>query len=312
MNQELVDYIKQQMSLNVSKNKITDVLLGQGWQQPELDEAFTAAEGVANAAAKSFYDDPDPGIKEDIAGDAPRGGTNKKMMLIGVVTLVVVLAIGGILILSSQGGEEKPSIKDPVIEVSEEPAAGEAGVTVDNNEPANDSGFGKQTPVVDNTAVISSVARLEDAITFPAGWELREGVKNNRPTVGYFKPEAEKDASGKEIFTEYISITQDSIKASGATDAVDYLTKSKADLTANITDFKISNEKSVVLGDGTSATLIGGSYTDEGIAKRSMQLFVFKGDEAYVITGFVLASNWEAEKDMLGAAVLSFKVPAGN
>ena len=46
MNQELIDYIKQQMNLNVSKNKIADVLLGQGWQQPELDEAFAAAEGV--------------------------------------------------------------------------------------------------------------------------------------------------------------------------------------------------------------------------------------------------------------------------
>jgi hypothetical protein len=47
MNKELVDYIKQQLSLSVSKNKIADILLEQGWHQAEIDEAFLDAEGGA-------------------------------------------------------------------------------------------------------------------------------------------------------------------------------------------------------------------------------------------------------------------------
>jgi hypothetical protein len=39
-------------------------------------------------------------------------------------------------------------------------------------------------------------------------------------------------------------------------------------------------------------------------------LLAVKGDYVYVVTGVVLASNWNIEKDMIGAAVMSFKFPA--
>jgi len=74
-------------------------------------------------------------------------------------------------------------------------------------------------------------------------------------------------------------------------------------------DYKLITEKKVKLSDGSEATLIGSSSTRDGNAIRSMQLFAFKNGVAYIVTGMTLASNWEAEKDMLGAAVLSFKFP---
>ncbi|HNU96517.1 MAG TPA: hypothetical protein PKH95_03845, partial [Candidatus Magasanikbacteria bacterium] len=53
MNKELVDYIKQQSSGGVSKNKVTEVLLEQGWHQTEIDEAFADAEGVAGGMVQT-------------------------------------------------------------------------------------------------------------------------------------------------------------------------------------------------------------------------------------------------------------------
>jgi len=109
MNQELVEYIKQQTSLSVSKNKITDILLGQGWQQAELDEAFAAAEGASNAAAsKISQEETDPGAADDFEEETPSGGSKKKIILIGGITLVLILAIGGILAFTG-GSKNKTS-----------------------------------------------------------------------------------------------------------------------------------------------------------------------------------------------------------
>jgi len=315
MNQELVDYIKQQISLSVSKNKITDVLLGQGWQQPELDEAFAAAEGAASAAAKVSYDSSEPAVEEGVASEGAPGGINRKMILIGAITLVILLGGGGVLMLtSSQGAKEQSPVaeKKTEIPVVTEPVEGGSSVTVDGEaKTGNDVGFG-QEPAIDNTSLIKAAAILKETVTPPAGWVLREGFKNNLLSVGYFKPEAEKDSAGKVIFEEYLLVTLDNLKTANVANVGDYITKSKTALETGIKDFKVTAEKDVTLADGSAGKLIGCSYTDEGNAARCMQLIASKGDEVYVITAFVLASNWEAEKDMLGAAVMSFKFPAGN
>lgn len=40
-NQQLLDYIKQQLQQGVSREIITNNLISQGWQQPDVNEAFS-------------------------------------------------------------------------------------------------------------------------------------------------------------------------------------------------------------------------------------------------------------------------------
>ncbi len=299
MNQELVEYIKQQTSLNVSKNKITDVLLGQGWQQAELDEAFAAAEGASREANSISYEPADTGTMDDI-GNEDEGGSKKKMVMIIGITLVLVLAVVGILAFNSgdnKSDTEMLSTETEATRLDEEtqPAAPEETVAT------------LEKPAVDNTVLITAAEKLSQTITPPAGWELRQGIVHDRPLVGYFKPAEER--TGNTAFTEYISITAESLSAAGIASEADYMTKSKNDLVKSMQDYKVTNEKPVTLSDGTAATLIGASSTKDGNAIRSIQLFTFKDGAAFVVTGVVSGSNWDAEKDMLGAAILSFKFP---
>ena len=146
-----------------------------------------------------------------------------------------------------------------------------------------------------------------------AGWivikQWKKSVPRGWPLAAFFKPTAEKDKSGADIFTEKMSITRESIKSVGVANADEYFAKSKKSLQATIADYKITAERKVNLADGSPATLIGGTFSQDGLALRNMQLFAVKGDDAYVVTGVVLDSNWNQEKDMIGSAVMSFKFP---
>lgn len=301
MNQELVEYIKQQTSLNVSKNKITDVLLGQGWQQAELDEAFAAAEGASKAATnKISYEESDSEPADDLGEDEPTGGSKKKMILIGGITLILVLVVGGVLAFMSGKKEEKPVVQNPITENNPQPVQ-------ENNTTPTEGGTTDAKVAVNNSILIDAANALSKTITPPTGWELRQGIVHERPLVGYFKPMVE--GTSENPVTENISVTAETLKDAGVEKDADYLAKSKSALATSMKDYKVTAEKTVTLSDGSSATLIGSTSTRDGNAIRGMQLFAFKDGVAYVVTGVVLASNWDAEKDMLGAAVLSFKFP---
>lgn len=302
MNQELVEYIKQQTSLNVSKNKITDVLLGQGWQQAELDEAFAAAESAGKEVNNIDYEAADTEAANDFGGEN-EGGSKKKLLMIVGITLVLVLAVAGILAFKS--GDNKSNTETAVTETettqsSEEVQPASPAETEETAETL-------KKPAVDNTILITAAEKLSKTITPPVGWELRQGIVHDRPLVAYFKPANE--GAGDKAFAEYISITAESLGAAGIASEADYMTKSKSDLAKSMQNYKVTNEKPVTLSDGTAATLIGASSTKDGNAVRSIQLFAFKDGAVYVITGVVPGADWDAEKDMLGAAILSFKFP---
>ena len=91
--------------------------------------------------------------------------------------------------------------------------------------------------------------------------------------------------------------------------ANDYVEKAKTAWQAKNVDYSLVSERKVNLSDGAGAVLLTGSLVQNDAEIKNMQLFVGKGDVMYIISGFVLAKNWDAEKDMIGAAVMSFKFP---
>jgi len=281
MNKELVDYIKQQSSGGVSKNKVTEVLLEQGWHQTEIDEAFADAEGVAGGMVQT---------ESSAAVAAGTGG--KKNLLIAAVTLLILVLVFAVAVSFMGKGEKKEGSSLP--ENQEAPAAeGSQSETAGTDEDQVDP------------AIIAEISQLEKSITPPAGWIVRQGMVNYRPMAIFFKPEAEKDENGDKVINEYVNVIRDNL----LNNANDYVEKAKAAWQAKNVGYNLINERKVNLSDGSEAVLITGSFTQNGAEIKNMQLYAGKGDLMYIVSGFVLAKNWDAEKDMIGAAVMSFKFP---
>ncbi|GEM_PF-690815 len=291
MNKELVDYIKQQLSLSVSKNKITEILLEQGWHQAEIDEAFLDAEGGAIRAAQEISGG---GESNDYSRNDSAGG--KKLLLfagLGALAMLIVAAMA-VSLSGKSGDDDKKQAVLPVQnapEVSETPAVEQESPAVEENQV--------------DPALLAEISKLEKTIVPPAGWTSRQGTVSYRPLAVFFKPEFEKDATGKNVFNENISVVRDGLLNGQA----EYIAKAKAALSGKMSDYKILSDRKVNLADGSPATLIGGSFTQNGLAMKNMQLYAFENNNVYIITGVTLAQNWDAEKDMIGAAVMSFKFP---
>jgi hypothetical protein len=295
MNKELVDYIKQQLSLSVSKNKITDILLEQGWHQAEIDEAFLDAESDAirdggGVSGQSFND-----------RGRENGPGGKKLLLVaglGAVAMLILAAIAGSFFGSSDQDQKQAGLT-PDNSETEAPAPEVA----QNEEPNQETALQENQA---DPALLAEVAKLEKTITAPAGWTSRQGMMDFRPMVVFFKPEREKDEGGNNIFSENINIVRDNLTIAES----EYVAKAKEALKSNVGDYKIISERKVNLADGTAATLIGGSFVQNKIAMKNMQLYAAKNSKIYIITGVVLEKNWDAEKDLIGAAVMSFQFPA--
>jgi hypothetical protein len=311
MNQELVDYIKQQMKVNVSKNKVVEVLLEQGWRQSEIDEAFLVAGGPAGAVKVGGFGEnqfEEGGLERSVAGTA----ANRRMIMYVAAGLVVLAIFAAIIILPSLGSnKENPTVVNnpkPLVVPDKVRVKTVVSPTVANSQNAASDAMKAQI----SAGLMAEIKKLEASIQPPAGWVEREGTVRTRPLVVFFKPTTEKDSSGKDVYNENISISEDIYKSVDVTNPDGYVARAKGIIQAAVPSYKMVTEKKVKLGDGTEATLIGGSLSQNGLALKSMQLYAFKGDNACVITGIVAAANWDKEKDAVGAAVMSFKFPADN
>jgi len=154
-------------------------------------------------------------------------------------------------------------------------------------------------------AITAEISQLEKSIMPPVGWITRQGMVNRRPMAIFFKPEAEKDGNGKKVFNEYVNVIRDNL-ISGANS---YVEKAKMAWLAQNVSYRLISESEVNLSDGAKAKLITGSFTQNAAEIKNMQLFVGRGDMMYIISGFVLAKNWDTEEEMITAAVMSFKFP---
>lgn len=309
MNKELVDYIKQQLNIGVSKNDITDVLLGQGWHQSEIDEAFFDAESSIERRESNLSFEG-----EQFDSPSPKTGNNmrRKIILAAGLTIILIIA-GAAAMLLLRGGKDK---KNAAVDNQKNPPAATKQTSVENKtaSPENTEtaqANPEQAKTID-PAILAESVKLEKTIIAPAGWIARQGAVAARPLAVFFKPAPENDAAGKNIFNENISVVKDNFKNSAVADLAAYVAKSKAILQSSpkIVDYKTLSDRNVNLSNGSRATLIGGSYMQNGVALKNMQLYAANGDDVYIITGAVLAQNWDAEKDMIGQAVMSFKFPA--
>jgi len=110
INQQLLDYINQQLQQNISQEQIKNTLSANGWQTQDIDEAFSF---ISNSASQSSQVPPAQVISSlpsatTIFGQAwaiyqQRIGTLLGVMVIPMMAMIVVLAVtagGGLLGIS--------------------------------------------------------------------------------------------------------------------------------------------------------------------------------------------------------------------
>ena len=86
VNQQLLDYVKQQLAAGVPKDDIKKAMALSGWPTPDAEEALNAAEG------KAAPEPPQQGGNTGIASlNTPRGPVGWWML--GIVALLVLLGV---------------------------------------------------------------------------------------------------------------------------------------------------------------------------------------------------------------------------
>jgi len=305
MNQELVDYIKQQLNINMSKNKITGVLLEQGWHQSEIDAAFSVAEGNGRIMDEPAEGDPANDYGHD-PGSNDSGG-KRRTVLMAVSGLVIVAAAAGVGIFWLMGNNPAEPKKG-----SSAPSGNSFGTAPNDIVPveltAEEKAKADQAREQVNTKMVEVIKQLEKSIEPPAGWELHVGNIQAYPLAVYVKPSAGGDKTSQK-FKENISIVRAFYKATDITDEASFLAKARTRLSNAEYNYKIISETEVELSDGKKATLWEEKFKKDGTAMQGLQMYVFNGDHVFVLTGVALDSDWNVEKDIIKNSILTFKVP---
>ncbi len=90
ITQQLLDYIKQQLAQGISKEIINSNLLSQGWQQQDVDEAFSAAENQSVIVPQS----------PQISFTSEKNKTTIILIVVGGALLLIGLGVGGFFLFS--------------------------------------------------------------------------------------------------------------------------------------------------------------------------------------------------------------------
>ena len=156
------------------------------------------------------------------------------------------------------------------------------------------------SPLLESTPYIDANGGY--SVQPPKGWQVGQGSNNGRNFIIFLSPIQEKNNKGQVVFNENINITSEPNKEA-TSDA--YVQKSRQALQQYLTGYKITDEKDTTV-NGQPAKIIGGTFAQNGLQLRSLQLFAFKGTTAYVVTGLALATKWDKDSPAIQASLTSF------
>ena len=88
-NQELADYVKEQLNSGYSLEQIKDILIRKGWREAEVNEVINFVQGG------EVRETPPPPPKET----PPKNGLNKKVVAVLVIFLLICLVVIPLLVI---------------------------------------------------------------------------------------------------------------------------------------------------------------------------------------------------------------------
>jgi hypothetical protein len=239
-------------------------------------------------------------------------GPKKLFAFIGLGLCVIGLVGFGVKIVMSRPAPvsdngntvTQPTTTNPGNTVTTNP--GNTITTTTTTNPGNTVTQQPATTPVSKSPLLSTTPYIDAnggyAIQPPKGWQVGQGSNNGRNFIIFLSPTQEKNNKGQVVFNENINITSEPNKEA-TSDA--YVQKSRQALQQYLTGYKITDEKDVTV-NGQPAKIIGGTFTQNGLQLRSLQLFAFKGTTAYVVTGLALVTKWVNDSPAIQASLTSF------
>ena len=147
-------------------------------------------------------------------------------------------------------------------------------------------------------------ARGRFGIVPPPGWSV-DGSGVRGTAVVFTEPEATALEAGPFRATINVFVT----RAAGDLPAT--VAGAREELKA-LTGYRPTADEPVVLGDGTQAHLIGGTFAapESGIPLRNLQLFTVHEDSTVFVTGTSLLERWDAYGPVFDTSLRTLTVAA--
>ncbi|MFZ5438081.1 MAG: DUF4190 domain-containing protein [Patescibacteria group bacterium] len=333
-NQQLLDYIKQQIQEGVSQEIITSNLISRGWQLSDINDAFskssnqifskqinpTSSIGNASKNIKATISLV-LGIIGLIAWLVPLIGAPITIIglflgIMGLKSIKRSMAIVGI-VLSSIG------LFATIVNVSIEAYQGEVGKNYLINKFLNGENYKKniaqpspQQLQQQTTSQNNVPDTLEKQpyyntkhglkLNVPKGWRIDESGQFNL-IVAFINTETdwENYPSKEEAFPFNTNITVGSESAQGY-DLDGYINVAQESFKL-LTDYKSIENKKVTV-NGMQSQILGGTFTQGGVTFRILQLAVEKNGQIYVVTGTTLESTWSQYKDLIESSLMTLTI----
>lgn len=330
MNQQLIDYIKRQLSAGATDGEIKRRLTESGWAEADVEKAFLMLKPTpepvttpdipvsGDASGTNRYDlglptksevrvvvEPEStevksGLVEKVWANQPpattgeaakTGGGWKTFLLVGLVMLGVAGVAVGTWVVAKAIADR---IGQPELEMPI--GGGESRVPSPTPESATESGLTRGGGM-EQTPFASSKAGFK--FSYPVTWRVDESGSFGT-LVSVANPVSDVDGENK--FAANINIVTE---AAANVSLDEYLSASKEVLKKSFTDYNLAAERKVEVG-GKPAVLLEASYNMGVYPLHNMQLMLVDSGKAYVITATTLDSTWDNYKDVFEGSLLSF------
>jgi len=261
INQQLPDYIKQQLQQGINGEQIKSSLLAIGWQTKDIDETFLQITNQNPATQVNSY------ISPNRTAENRKAKTRLILIVIGIVVLII-FTIGMYFVATGQQTVVAKFL--------------------------NIGSFALEKQAYSN-------AKYGFQINAPKGWSMDESGKFET-TVLFLSTQANKE--GEKNSNAGISVVS---KPSMGLILDAYANVVKKALPSKLQDYKLTDEKTLSV-NGEKARIISGTFTQNALHLKILQLIVVKNDKAHVVSGVALESAWNQYKDLIESSLLTFKL----
>ncbi len=137
-------------------------------------------------------------------------------------------------------------------------------------------------------------------ITPPANWLMKDKNMGNA-VVQFLNPVVDQDATGK--FSANINVLIESTRLT----LEDYVKASESTLSKVLANYKLIDSKKMKFGS-LNGYILGGTFTNGGIAFRNRQIFIVNKGNVYIVTAISLSSLWDKYIPDFKASLYGFRV----
>jgi hypothetical protein len=272
---ELLTYIQTQIASGKSRDVLTLELLKTGWQQSQIDEAYTRL-GILNQNVPST-----------------QTKSSKKIIIICIGIVIVLLLLGGTFFFFYTKKNQSPITTNPVGVV---PPNQNVALITPTTIPVQPK-LSPSLKIASSSSLLSNQAYTNSQYNFkifpPNGWTTK-GTSGNILEWFYGPP----NQGNINIVVSTLPQGQTLAQA---------MAQTKAAMPLALQGYTVVESYPLTV-NGHNAYILGGNFTSSSIHMRDRQLAVQNGSYVFIITATNTASSWDTSQNMYTASLMSIKI----